>query len=443
MKKQFDQVMGVCSATSMVVGIIIGTGIFLTAGQIATYITSPTWILIAWITGGAIATTGAITMAQLSSLIPRVGGLYVYIREAFGELMAFWYGCILFLVLQCGSIAAVAMGFAYYFGNIFPSMFTADVVWMDFHYFTITGGQVTAIGIVIVLTYINYIGARFGSIVQILLTVLSLITICIFLGIAFSTPKPHPLTLTLDNAPDFSKFSLAMIPILWTFSGWYNLNFAAEEVQNTSRTITISLLTGMVIVTLLYLLVNMVYLTTLPLQQIQKETQIAYTVMNILITGGGIFISIAIVISALGTLNGLIFASPRAYFAMAKDGLFPLVTAKLHPKYNTPHNFIALQGLWSICLIVLGRGSYDALFTYVMFTGLLFTSLAGVAVIVIRKEQQVALAWAYPWIPIFFTFSSVALAINTCYYSFVESLVGLVIVVLTFPLYFLIKNKPE
>ena len=196
-------------------------------------------------------------------------------------------------------------------------------------------------------------------------------------------------------------------------------------------------------VTLLYLLVNVVYLTTLPIQQIQKETQIAYTVMNVLVADGGVFISIAIVISALGTLNGLIFASPRAYFAMAKDGLFPVLSAKLHPKYNTPHNFIVVQGVWSICLIILGQGSYNALFTYVMFTGLLFTSLAGIAVIVIRKRQPIALAWAYPWIPIFFTLSSIGLAVNTCYYSFMESIVGLFIVLLTFPLYFLMKNKPH
>ncbi|WP_372364607.1 APC family permease [Candidatus Uabimicrobium sp. HlEnr_7] len=440
MKKQFYKVMGVCSAMSMVVGIIIGTGIFLTAGQIANYIHSPTWILVAWVVGGLVATTGAITMAQLSSLLPQVGGLYVYIREAFGELMAFWYGCVLFLVLQCGSIAAVGMGFAYYFGNLFPS--TSSSL-LDLYFFSISGGQITAMIAIALLTYVNYIGARFSTIMQLLLTLLSVITIIAFIATAFASSKSQTLVFSLSNPPSFSNFSLAMIPILWTFSGWYNLNFAAEEVENTSRTITISLLAGMILVTILYLLVNVVYLTTLSVTQIQKEKQIAYTVMNIIIPNSGSFISMAIVISALGTLNGLIFASPRAYFAMAKDKLFPILPAKLHQKYGTPHSFILVQALWSICLVVLGQGSYEALFSYVMFTGLLFTSLAGVAVIIVRKNnpQKLAISWAYPWVPIFFTLSSVGLAINTCYYNFFESLIGLAIVIFTFPLYFIMKAR--
>ncbi len=441
MSKNFLRVLGLMDAIAMVVGIMIASGIFLTAGAIAQSIESPSWILCAWLAGGIISATGALTMAQLVSLYPQAGGIYVYLREAFGDFVGFVYGWVLFTVLQCGSIAAIAIGFAHYLGKIIPSLSMENA--FSLGSWELKAGQISAIVIIALLTILNYRGARLGSQVQNVLTAVKVACLLVFISFAFLQSAPQEVISSTNKIPSLTGFATALVAIMWTFAGWYNINFAAEEVKNPRRNIPLALVLGIALVTIIYILTNMVYLRTLSIVEIQKVEAIAFPVMEKLFgVESAVFLSLLVVISTLGALNGLIFASPRAYFAMARDGLFPGLSAQLHPRYQTPYKFIVLQGVW--CSILVLNGSYYALMTYVMFLGLLLTALSGVALIVLRRrhpEREMFCSWGYPLFPAFFILSSLGLAANTFWFQQTESLWGLLFLGFAFPIYFYLRKE--
>ncbi|UCF81006.1 MAG: amino acid permease [Acidobacteriota bacterium] len=433
---EFPRALGVLDSTALVVGTIVGSGIFLTTGLIARHLPSSGWILAVWLLGGVLSAMGALTFAQLGALRPEAGGAYVYTREAFGPLPAFLYGWTLFWILQCGSIAAIASGFSHYFGKFFPSFSMERVlVTLAFDGWTwhLAAGQLSAAAAVAVLTLLNICGLRAGSFLQNALAALKLSALAVFAaaGVAFSDVAA-PAAMPPSQPASASAVGVALVAVLWAYAGWFNLNFAAEEIKNPRRTIPAALGAGLALVTALYLAVNWVYVRAVPMEVIRGVVPVAERVaVHLWGDFAASLVAAAVVVSTLGALNGLILMSPRAFFAMARDGFFFKMRARLHPRFRTPHTFLAVQGAWS-CVLVLA-GGYEALFTYVMFAGFLFTALACASLFVLRKRAagaRLPFRWTYPWVPAGYILVCVVLALNTLRERPLESLGGFALLAL-------------
>jgi APA family basic amino acid/polyamine antiporter len=448
MDAEFKRVLTLFDATALVAGTVIGSGIFLTTGLLAQQVSSPLWILVVWLAGGITSFLGALVLAQLGMLYPQAGGMYVYLREAFGGGIAFLYGFTVFTVFKCGSIAAVSVGFAHYFGRFVEGL-GMERTWVTLAWgrwsWNLQAGQVVAIVLIWLLTYFNYRGARLGSLIQNVFTCLKIGALLAFVtaGILLLGRSAPSAPTVSHAAPSLSQFGLALIGVMWAFTGWDSLTYAAEEIERTHRNIPLALLGAMGVVTLVYLLVNFVYVAAVPISAIQGKERVAEIVaQNLFGFTGGNLIALAVLVSTLGTINGVIFLGPRVYFAMARDGVFAGIPARLHPAYQTPHVFLLLQGLWASVLVLVGN--YETLFTFVMFPGFLFFSLTCLALLILRaRRPQVKLVWgwSYPVIPIVFLLCYLALAVNTLYTRPWISLAGMGIFVLALPLYLGMKRK--
>lgn len=428
----FERFLNLPAAAALVVGTVVGSGIFLTTGIVAESVPSPGWILAVWLLGGAIAATGALTFAQLAALRPEAGGAYVYLREAYGPGMGFVYGWALFLVLQTGSIAAIALGFAHYFGRFVPAL-SMERVLADFGGWTIRGGQFSAAGAIALLTLLNVRGARLGSGAQVLLAALKVGTLAALAAGGWwvsRSPSPVFASSSWTPTPSAPAFGVALIAVLWSYAGWWNLNFVAEETRRPERNIPLAMALGMTLVAGLYLAVNWVYVFAAPLDTVRGVVPVAERAAEYLFgESAPPLIAFAVALSALGALNGLILASPRAYFAMARQGDFLSLPARLHPRFGTPHLFLLAQGAWGVVLAF--TGGYEALFTCVMFPGFLFTALACAALFILRRrcaseggQAPLPMRALYPWLPAIHIAASLALAVNTLYERPKESLAG-------------------
>lgn len=426
----FRRVLGLPAATAFVVGTVIGTGIFLTTGVIAENVRSPGWILAAWAAGALIAASGAVVFAQWAALRPQAGGAYVYLREAWGSGAGFAYGWSLFLILQSGSIAAVALGFAHYAGRIAPGL-SPEKILFDADFFSFSAGQLAAAGAILCLTLLHSLGAKWGGIAQTALTVLKVSALAALALAGWLAARGSAETLSVfspaawSEPPSAAAFGVALVAVLWAYAGWWNLNFAAEEIRRPERTIPIALALGMGLVALLYLAVNWVYVFAVPAENVRGVVPVAERAVEHLFGAGAArWISLAAAASALGALSGLIFTSPRAYFAMAREGDF-FLPARLHRQFGTPHAFLWAQAGWAAALVF--AGGYEALFTYVMFPGFLFTALACAALLKIRRtapDAPLPMRALYPWAALFHLAVSLALAGNILVERPVESLLG-------------------
>ena len=447
--------LGLFDSTMMMVGIVIGSGIFLTTGLMAQHLPSASWILLAWLAGGLLTLAGALTFAELGAALPQAGGQYVYLREAYGPLPAFLFGWILFLVSMGGSIAALAVGFAEYFGYLFPSVSTEVILFSTrltllgrtFPY-SITAGQFVAVFGILFLSFFNYIGVGWGKSIQNGLTVVKLGTILLFVivGVLIASPAEgiRRISAPAVSPPTLLGFGVALIAVSWAFDGWHNLNYVAGEIRQPQKNIPLALLIGTGIITGSYLLVNVVYLMVLPIQEMQGVVRIAERTTSALLgRAGGSVVSGIVVISIFGALNGAIFVAPRVYYAMAKDGVLFRSVGKIHPRFRTPHVAVILQAIWASLLTL--TGSYEQLFTYVMFITFLFWIAAAASVFRLRKIQpdlnRPYKTWGYPFIPILFIASASAIMLNTLFKKPVESLAGAVLVILGMPVYFTWRRK--
>lgn len=439
---EFKRILGFFDTVSLVIGIIIGSGIFLTTGEIAKYIQSPLWILVVWFAGGVISAWGAITFAQLGTLYPQAGGAYVYLRESFGGATAFVYGLALFIVLQCGSIAAIAIGFAHYFGEFCPCL-AMNRVWIDGKVVHIAAGQLTAIVLIWLLTWFHYVGGRCGIRLQNVLTVLKVLALLIFIAASFLLYRRWEGCNLTGLRPSSVNFGIALIAVLWTFAGSHNVNYVAEEVHNPNRNIPMALLSSIGIISVIYIAVNAVYVFAVPISQIYGVEAVAAEVSGHLFgTWGRWAISAAIILSTAGAVNGLIFATPRVYFAMAKDGVFPGLTPELHPRYHTPSSFLLIQAIWTSILVL--SGSYSSLFTFVMFSGFVFFALIGISLLKLRPRlPQIRLfwEWTYPIVPLLYIATFLALAVNTLRQFPIQSLAGIALLVLALPMYRILHSR--
>jgi APA family basic amino acid/polyamine antiporter len=432
------------TATLFVVGSVIGSGIFLTTGTMAVSIPSASLLLLAWTLGGVLALAGGLTYSEMGVMFPRSGGLYVYLREAFGPLFGFLSGWVASLVVLSGGIAAVAVGFAEYLSYFVPALSTSRpvaAVPLGSATWTISAGQIVAALAIVVLGAVNYVGVKSGNMVNAVLTVAKVAGLAALPVMALLVRRVDPV-LTPIVPPDLARplpsFGVAMIAVLWTYEGWYFLSYAAGEVRDPRRNLPRAFVFGTLALTTIYVVVNLAYVFALSLDEMRGVVRIAERAATVLMgPGGATFIAATVVVSTFGCNAAAILAASRLLFAMAQDGLFFRALGAVHPAYRTPHVAIVYLTIWSAVLAL--SGSYDQLFTYVMFASLLFGAAGGVALFRLRRLRpeipRPYKAWGYPIVPGIFVLGSSAFVVNTLLERPRESLAGLGLLALGLPAY--------
>lgn len=433
----------VWDVTLVTVGSVLGTGIFITTADIARVLPHAGLILLLWVVGGLVTLAGALTYAELGGLFPRAGGQYHFLKEAYSPFWGFLYGWAAFLVIMAGGIATLAVGFGEYLGAFLPFFSTQHVLFslpLGPKTLAINGGQLAGALAIVLLTAINYIGLREGTGVQNAMTLVKIASI-VGLGL-FGLLGPAPVSpQMLGGLPSggvLAAMGVGMIAVLWTFDGWYGATNLAGEMRRPGRDLPLGLILGTAIVTLLYTLLNVVYVRTLTLEQMVATSRIGESAALVLFGPiGARLISAAVLVSTFGCISSTILYAARIYLPMAQDGVFLPSLAKIHPRYKTPAACILAQGVWAVLLTF--SGSYEQLYTYVVFAVVLFHTLTGAAVFVLRKKRPEAerpyRTWGYPLVPAVFVVASAALTGNTLFEKPTESLIGLAILALGVPAY--------
>lgn len=434
--------LGAWDAGLITIGSVIGTGIFLTTGDMAKALPHNGWILAVWVLSGLLTLAGALTYAELGAMYPSAGGMYVFLREAYGPIWGFLYGWGAFLVIMSGGIAAIAVGFGEYLGAFFPFWSTGHEVLrvpLGSATWSVSGGQLAAALAILVLTLINHFGVREGAAAQNFLTVLKIGAIVVFALVGFLVPAKVASTLGGATPPGvLGAFGVAMIAALWTYDGWYGATFSAGEMRNPGRNLPLGLIGGTAVIVLLYTLLNLVYFRALSTADMAATSRIGETAATALFgPRGGQLLTLAVLVSTLGCVSSTILYSSRIYLPMAEDGLFFRAMARIHPRYRIPTVSLWTQSAWAIVLALSGR--YDQLYTYVVFVAVLFHVLTGAAVFVLRARRPDAVrpyrTWGYPVVPAVFIVSSAILVVNTLREKPLESLLGLGLLALGLPAY--------
>jgi APA family basic amino acid/polyamine antiporter len=402
-----------------------------------------------WVVGGLLSLAGALTYAELGVRYPDAGGIYTYLREAYGPLLGFLYGWTAFTVIMSGGIAAIAVAFGDYLGVFVPWSSTANAVaavplggWT----WQLSGAQVAAAAAVVGLTAVNHAGLRAGVGVQNLLTVVKIGSIVVFVVLGFLVPERQATDLLAPVAPVagglLAAFGVGMIAALWTYDGWYGTTFSAGEMRDPRRSLPLGLIGGTAVITALYLGINLVYLRALPVADMAASPRIGETAATVLFgPAGGRLLAAAVVVSTFGCLAATILYSPRIYLAMARDGVFFRSLATVHPRHHTPSRSLWAHAAWAVVLTV--SGTYEQIYTYVVFAAVVFHVLTGAAVFVLRRrdppDRDEAASgyrvWGYPVVPVLFILASTVLVANTLVERPVESLLGLGLVLLGVPAY--------
>lgn len=435
--------LGVRSATLFVLGSVIGSGIFMTTGTIAAALPSSGLILAAWVAGGVIALSGGLTYAEMGAMYPKSGGVYVYLREAFGPLLAFLYGWAALLIFFSGGIAAVAVGFADYLSYFIPATSPSRLLWSlatPLGVWSVSAAQVIAAASIFLLAAINYVGVRSGNRVNVVLTVAKIAGLAALpvLALIFSNTTPEWTPLVPPVARPLAAFGVAMIAVLWANDAWYCVTWIAGEMRDPQRDLPRALFIGISLLTTIYLAVNVAYLYALPMAQLQGVTRIAEHAATALVGSGGAgFVAMTVVISTLGCNAAALLACSRLLFAMARDGVFLPAAARVHPIYKTPHVAIMALATWSAVLAL--SGTYEQLFTYVIFASSLLHTIGAVGLFRLRRlrpdQPRPYRVWGYPFVPIVFILASGAFVLNTLLERPVESFTGLAFLALGLPVY--------
>ncbi len=436
--------LGAWDGTLLTIGSVIGTGIFLVSSDIARVLPHGGMLLLVWLVGGLLSLAGALTYAELGAMFPRAGGIYLFLREAYGPLPGFLYGWASFLVIMSGGIAAIAVGFGEYLGAFLPYFSTRHVLvtqpigaWT----WTLSGGQLAGVAAILLLTLINHFGLREGALVQNAMTALKVGAIVLFVALGLFVPARAAVAIAapLPSVDLLTAMGVAMIAALWTYDGWYGLTFSAGEIRDPARNLPLGLVGGTALITLLYLALNWVYLRALPVAQLGAESRVGEAAAAALFgPSGARWLAAAVLVSTFGCLAGTLLYSSRIYQPMAEDGVFFRSLATIHPVHRVPTRSLWAQSLWAVLLTV--SGTYDQLYTYVVFVAVLFHVATGAAVFVLRRKapehDRPYRVWGYPWVPLLFIAASVALVVNTLFERPVESLLGLGLVAAGLPAYF-------
>ncbi len=473
---EFSRGLGLYDSTMVVAGAMIGSGIFIVSSEMARQIGSPGWLLGAWIVTGLLTVTAALSYGELAAMMPRAGGQYVYLREAFSPLWGFLYGWTLFLVIQTGTIAAVSVGFARYFGALVPSISEGQYIIAPIHVssgyaVSLSTAQLLAILMISLLTWTNTRGLEYGRVIQNVFTttkigaLLGLVVVGVFLGWnrgavsanfgdLWSARGYSDIVPGLTATTAFGLFvaiCVSQTGSLFSADAWNNITFTAGEVKDPRRNVPLSLALGTFIVIGLYILANVAYLVTLPLAAIQNapSDRVATATLEAIFPGAGTTImAVAIMISAFGCCNGLILAGARAYYAMSRDGLFFRSAGVLNSK-RVPAWGLTIQGCWAAVLVLArtynpATGSYGNLYNnlldYIVSAALIFYILTIASIFRLRRTEPNAerpyRAFGYPFVPALYIVGAAVLLIVLFAYRPATTLPGLGIVLLGLPVYF-------
>ncbi len=422
--------------TMVAVGSCIGSGIFRSPGQVADAVPNHTLVLAAWLLGGVIALTGALTFSELGAMFPRAGGVYVYLKEAYGNFVGFLYGWVILLVVNTGALAGLSITFADYMTAFFP---------MDH-----TGRVLLASLTIIFLTGINVIGVNISQVFSNLFTTLKLLAIAgiIIAGFYFYDASKVNLDFSMATIPEnpIRGMLIALIGVLWSVGGWHHASYLSGEAINAKRDVPRAMILGVLTVTVTYILVNLAYMMLLPLDAIAASDKVAGDAVGTIIPFGGKLMAIVIAFSVFGTIGIYTMSAPRVYFAMAKDGIFFKSLAKIHPKYQTPANAMIVQAVWAIFLLVLW-GKFEDLISYVTFMDIMFMTMAGVAIFIFRKNkkdvERPVRALGYPIVPAIFILISTAFVISTFFGKPQQAWGGLFVLAIGWPVYYYFQKLKE
>lgn len=471
--------LGLFTTTMIVVGAVIGSGIFRKPGVMAADLTGfglgmPELLLGVWALAGIITLFGALTNAEIASMIPETGGQYVYFDRMYGPFSAYIYGWAVFAVIQTGSIAGIAYVFAEYFTQFVQlqdvtgpaAAFTVHLPFIgDIRPLAESGVKMVAALLIIVLTTINYLGVKFGGIVQNIFTVSKVVAILALVAMAFIVPNvgngANLFTSTSSAVSTGGALALALAVAaalqgaFWAYDGWNNVTYIAGEVKNPQRNIPRALMFGMAIILVVYLLVNVAYIYVLPIDQMAQSKLVAADVAEKFFSGGGRWIAAAVMISTFGTTNGTILASARVYFSMARRNVFPRFLGGAHKRYHTPASSLVVQCVWSVLLLF--SGTFDTLTNTLIFISWIFYAAGAYGIFVLRrKEPSTPRPYrvpGYPIIPAIFIVFALAYLVLTVYNDIVNyqtavaagkpaiinSAFGLLLVVVGVPFYFFFR----
>ncbi len=457
--------LGPFDATTIVMGSMIGSGIFIVSAEIARQVASPGLLLLAWILCGLMTVTGAVTYGELAAMMPRAGGQYVYLREAFGPLFGFLYGWTLFLVIQTGTIAAVAVAFGKFLGFFVPWFSDKHIlvdfggvsvpVWGHTIALTVSSEQVVAILVLVVLAIINVFGLRAGAWVQNVFTtlkvgaLLGLVVLGLGWGRTQAATERGGVSFWQGAHWDLATLtivSVALVGPLFSSDAWNNVTFTGAEVVNPGRNLPLALFVGTSTICLLYFLCNWGYLRLLPFSAIQHAPgdRVATAAMQALLgSKGAALMAAAIIISTFGCMNGLTLAGARVYYAMAKDGLFFSSVGKVNARYHSPAVSLVVQAFWAGLLTL--TGTYNELLDFVIFAVVLFYILTILGLFRLRRTRPEAQrpyrAWGYPVLPALYIAFALFVEWALITHKTVRSIAGLCIVALGVPVFFLRQRR--
>lgn len=431
---KLKQALTVRGLTMMAVGASIGSGIFVSPSSTMVHLPHHGYALLAWLLGGVVAFFGALTFSELGSAFPREGGVYVYIREAYGNLAGFLYGWVILLIINTGALAALGMALADYLTFFFPLLPWQKIA--------------VATSVIWLLTLVNARGVHISQRFAVIFTGLKLfaMVLMVFVGIWFLPDMAHKLQLhPLKEVPDrlAGGMLLAFIGVFWSMGGWHHATYLSGEAKDARRTVPRAMLLGTIIITGMYLAVIFAYMVLLPAEQMAASQRVAGDAMGSVIAGGGQLVSVAIAVSIFGTIGIYTMTAPRIYFAMANDGVFFQFLTRLSPRYQTPVNAMFLQAFWATILIFIW-GSFVRMIAFVTFMDIVFMSLACASVFLFRHRNQVNDGYRmalFPWPPVIYLLICVSFVIYTLLSFQPESWVGMCILFAGIPVYIFFTRK--
>ena len=437
----FKRALGPFDATMIVIGGIIGSGIFINPYIVAQRLESSELVIGAWVAGAIIALIGALSYAELGAMMPAAGGQYVYLRDAYHPLIAFLYGWALLFMIESGAMAAVAMTFAEYAVRLVSDQPQASAL------IGAAGIRAVAIGAIVFLSIINYLGVIPGSRLLNVFVVLKVAALAVLIagGLFFSGALGSAQHAAAGGSQgSLAAFGAALIPIVFAYGGWQSVNYVAEEIKNPKRTLPICLLLGTAVVALVYITINIAYLKALGLGGLAATTTPASDSARLLFGAvGDRFVTAAIAISTFGFLNLCVLAPTRVYYAMAADCAFFPQVARLHPKYRTPSLAIVLQSTWAIALTL--TGTYGQLLDYVVFADWIFFGLTVASVFVFRRTMPDAprpfRTWGYPITPALFVIAAIAIVFSVIRVSPVQSAIGAALMIAGVPAFYFWRSR--
>ncbi len=444
--------LGLLDSVLLLVSGVIGSSIFLTAKDIAGPLPQPVLFFGVWLGGALISLCACFAFAELGSMFPDSGGQYVYLREAFGDLVAFLYGWMLFAVANGGTIAALSVASAAYVGQVLPAVSQQRVVFAVAG-ITVTRAHVLGLLLIAVLTIVNVFGLRWGALLQNVSTWTKFTAMSAFVVLGFAIGKGHwtnfqthgiSLTMGLGPAQLISALGVGLIAVFWAYDGWVYITWVSGEVKNPRRNVPLAMVVGLLVVAVIYIAMNVTYVYALPLQEVARHETIAHAAAAALFSPqAAVWLSLMIAISCFSAAATCTLSGARVYLAMAQDGVFFKRMAVIHPKWRTPTFSLIGQGIWACVLTVSGR--YDQLYTYVIFGMVLSYELTVIGMFWLRwKRPDIARPYrctGYPWLPAIYVIAGAAWILNTIWTRPLETFVGIGIVLIAVPGYLYWKRS--